>query len=147
MPPSLYSRSLVREILSDDRTEQTDDLPLTESELQAQLERVKLDETQQKIFNDIAESLAQSLDFSLLSIKGFYLFALRDWQKQIQMTVEETEDKLATAPEVRTKQQVEILECFRERATKVIERRGKLHLLDDAIKKALELYATKYASR
>ncbi len=120
---------------------------MTESELQAQLERVQLDETQQIIFNDIAESLAQSLDFPLLSIKGFYLYALRDWQKQIQMTVEDSEGKLATTPEVRKKQNMEILECFREQAAKVLERRGKLDLLDDAIKKALELYATKYASR
>jgi hypothetical protein len=133
--------------LSSDRIEPTDDQPLTESELQAQLERVQLDETQQIIFNDIAESLAQSLDFPLLSVKGFYLYALRDWQQQISMTVEETEDKLATTPEVRKIQQVEILECFRERATKVLERREKLDLLDDAIKKAVELYATKYASR
>ncbi len=81
------------------------------------------------------------------SISGFYLLVLKEWQKEISMTVKETESKFSTKEEVRIKQQAEILEHFKHRIQRVLILRNKDHLIDDAIDISLQLYMNKYSGR
>ncbi|MFX1514410.1 MAG: hypothetical protein ACFFCQ_17695, partial [Promethearchaeota archaeon] len=108
---------------------------------------VKLSPVQKKIFNDVTESLTNSLGISKLVVRGFYLQALKDWQKKIQQTVEETELVGKVSPEKRIQEQKEIMVYFRKRAVNFLKSIEKLYLLEDAVSKAVKLYTDKYASR
>lgn len=120
---------------------------LTAVENERELDNVQLSPAQKNIVSDVAQSLASMLDMPITSIRGFYLLALKEWQKEISMTVKETESKLSTEEEVRIKQQAEILEHFKHRIQKVLTLRNKDHLIDDAIDISLQLYMNKYSGR
>lgn len=120
---------------------------LTAVESEKELDNVQLSPAQKNIVSDVAQSLASMLDMPITSIRGFYLLALKEWQKEISMTVKETESKLSTEEEVRIKQQAEILEHFKHRIQRVLTLRNKDHLIDDAIDISLQLYMNKYSGR
>ena len=120
---------------------------LTAVESEKELDNVQLSPAQKNIVSDVAQSLASMLDMPITSIRGFYLLALKEWQKEISMTVKETESKLSTEEEVRIKQQAEILEHFKHRIIRVLTLRNKDHLIDDAIDISLQLYMNKYSGR
>ena len=120
---------------------------LTAVKNERELDNVQLSPAHKNIVSDVAQSLASVLDMPIRSIRGFYLLALKEWQKEISMTVKETESIFITKEEVRIKQQAEILEHFKHRIQRVLILRNKDHLIDDAIDISLQLYMNKYSGR
>ena len=88
---------------------------LTAVENERELDNVQLSPAQKNIVSDVTQSLASVLDMPIRSIRGFYLQEFKEWQKEISMTVKETESKLSPKEEVRIKQPAEILEHFQYR--------------------------------
>ena len=87
------------------------------------------------------------MKISKLVVRGFYLQALKDWQREIHQTVEETELIEKVSPEKRIQEQKEIMVYFRKRSYNYLKSVEKLDLQEEAINKAVKLYTEKYSSR
>ena len=113
------------------------------------LDRVKLDQTQAMIVNDLAKIFSKSLEVSEVSIKGFIRRAQREWQLQHSMTVEETEGKEKPSPEERIKQMGEMLELFKTELQTMLKFMPpeKVKDLEGGVSEAIRMYEKKYAYR
>jgi len=116
-------------------------------ELENKLRKLNLTEVQKQQLKDIGDILARKLELSYLTVRGFNNFAVLEWQKNISMTVAETESKLDTSPEERIKMFKEVMGIFSKKIEKYLVRKDKLHLLPKAIEAAIELYTNNYANR
>lgn len=119
----------------------------SEEQLERELDIAKLDNTQKKIFNELTQIFIDAFELPPLVIRGFYLRALIDWQKSIDMTVEDTETSLETTFEVRKKQQIEIFDFFKNRIRRVLKSKNKDQLLESTVAKGLNHYLKNYANR
>ena len=92
---------------------------------------------------DIADMIAERLELSSISVRGFNNFAVLEWQNQISLTIAETEAKF-TSPEERIKMFKEVMQIFSQRIEQLLRRKDKLHLLPSTIEAAIELYRERY---
>jgi len=121
--------------------------PLTEIEIEKNLDKLEVSKLQQQIIQEKGEIMSKILDMASLSVRGFFVLALVEWQKQVGMTVKESESPAETSREQRKREAEEIFVIFRKKIARVLTRTGKFHLLDEAIETALRHYVRKYADR
>ena len=120
---------------------------LSLTELEKKLEKLQMTQVQIQQLKDLGDTIAENLGMPNNSIRGLYYYSVIDWQKQINLTIAETESKASTHIEVRVGMLMQVFANFRVRSYKLLERKKKLHLLEDALKEALIMYANKYATR
>jgi len=120
---------------------------LSLTELEKKLEKLQMTQVQIQQLKDLGDTIAENLGMPNNSIRGLYYYSVIDWQKQINLTIAETESKASTHIEVRVGMLMQVFANFRVRSYELLERKKKLHLLEDALKEALIMYANKYATR
>lgn len=120
---------------------------LSLSELEEKLEQLKITQVQIQLLKDLGDTIARKLEMPNNTIRGLYYYSVIDWQKQINLTMAETESKASTSIESRIGQVMQVFANFRARSYKLLERKKKLHLLEDAFKEAVIMYINKYATR
>lgn len=120
---------------------------LSLAELEKKLEKLQMTQVQIQQLKDLGDTIAENLGMPNNSIRGLYYYSVIDWQKQINLTIAETESKASTTIEARVGMLMQVFANFRVRSYKLLDRKKKLHLLEDALKEALIMYANKYATR
>jgi alkyl hydroperoxide reductase subunit AhpC len=120
---------------------------MAQSEIDRELNKLKVTTIQKKLIADMGQALARVLDMPTPTMRGFYAIAVITWQQKINKTAAETESGRSTTTAARMQSAKEILAIMRERVLDVVRLHNKEHLLDQAIEAAIKLYTEKYASR
>jgi len=102
--------------------------PLTEKEIDKNLDMLEVSKLQRQIIQEKGEIMSKILDMNSLSVRGFFVLALVEWQKQVGMTVKESEAPIETDREQRIREAEEIFVIFRKKIARVLSRQGKFHL-------------------
>jgi hypothetical protein len=111
-----------------------------------QFEKVELNLEQRKIFAELTQIIAETLDVMLTAVKWHYRVALIKWQKVINKTVKDTELG-DTTPEKRKQELLEIFGLFSQEIEQILKQTKKSELLQPALDKAFSIYTQKYANR
>lgn len=119
----------------------------TEDEVEKELDKLQVSPLQRQIIKEKGDIMGKVLDMSPLTIRGFFVKALVEWQQQIGMTVRDSEKIAKGQQETRIEESGQILEIFGQKIRQVLKIRGKEHLLDQAINAAQQHYVDNYAAR
>lgn len=130
------------------------EVPETEAEIEENLEILKVTSTQRKNIDEESEIIANRLGMPLITIKGFYVYAIIKNQKDKKTSLAEqearedirslTQEELEKA---RIKNAKIIYEEFKIKIDRVVRIKKKEHLLDQALEEALQYYIENYVSR
>jgi len=121
--------------------------PLTEKEIDKNLDMLEVSKLQRQIIQEKGEIMSKILDMNSLSVRGFFVLALVEWQKQVGMTIKESEHQSETNKDQRKSEADQIFPIFRKKITRVLKTKKRLHLLDEAIEAARNHYDKNYSNR
>ncbi|MFX0123103.1 MAG: hypothetical protein ACFFAE_05655 [Candidatus Hodarchaeota archaeon] len=110
-----------------------------------QYRKIITDEIQRQIIDDFAAIISEEISVKQMVVKGFLWRALREWQKQHEITILETERGDGSTPEERIKQASEILNICLSDMKVLVE--DEFQALETGIKRALEHYIIHYSER